>query len=126
MSQRNRTIARLIEAGITFQDALQLHRIAATLHTWHERECGTDNGCIERDEETGKPYWLNSIPMRRFPIPDREKGALKRLEAIGKRYPEHVFFVQSDPRGASLYVLRPEDKIAGQPTENHYTRGIAI
>jgi hypothetical protein len=25
-----------------------------TLHRWHELECGTDNGCIERDETTGK------------------------------------------------------------------------
>lgn len=37
------------------KDALALRRIAMQLHAWHERECGIDGGCIERDEESGKP-----------------------------------------------------------------------
>ncbi len=42
-------------------------------------------------------------------MPDREKGARKRLAAIMARYPGFAAYVQTDPRGASLYVLRPGD-----------------
>ena len=42
----------LLELGFTREQAESLRRISMTLHSWHERECGTGNGCIERDEET--------------------------------------------------------------------------
>ena len=58
--------------------------------------------------------------VRRGPIADRERGALKRLKAIMARYPGFEAYVQTDPRGASLYILP-----AGITADN-YSRGIAV
>lgn len=107
-------------------DAEALRRISMTLHRWHELECGIDNGCIERDETTGNTYWLNSHTMRRYAVADRETGALKRLAAIMSRYPTLSAYVQTDPRGAALYILRPGDVPAGERAESYYSRGIAV
>lgn len=119
-------LERVKRAGITEKDALALRRIAMTLHRWHEMECGVDNGCIERDETTGKAYWLNSHTMRRSPISDRETGALKRLKATMARYPGLSAYVQGDPRGASLYILRKGDVPEGKDVEAYYSNGIAV
>jgi hypothetical protein len=119
-------LSRLERAGISPDDALALRRIAMALHRWHEMECGIDNGCIERDETTGKAYWLNSTTMRRSSIADRETGALKRLDEILKRYPELIYYVQGDPRGAPLYILRPGDVPEGEEMDAYYSRGIAV
>src|SRR5688572_16533143 len=80
------SVSALERAGIRYRDAVDLRRISMTLHRWHELECGIDNGCVERDETTGKTYWLNSYSGRRTPIADRETGAIKRLRAIMSRY----------------------------------------
>jgi hypothetical protein len=37
--------------GFSQAEAEQLRRISNRLHRWYEKECGVDNGCIERDEE---------------------------------------------------------------------------
>lgn len=111
---------------ISSQDLMALLRIGRALHRWNERECGIDNGCIERDETTGIPYWLNSHTMRRTRIPDREKGAQKALAAIMARYPTLRAYQQSDPRGCALYVLRPGDVPEGQDTDAYYSRGVAV
>lgn len=123
---RNTCIEQLTSLGIQYADACELRRISMTLHRWHEMECGTDNGCVERDEATGKAYWLNSHNMRRSPIADRETGALKRLAGIITRYPTLQSYVQGDPRGASLYILRPGDVPAGADVDSYYSRGIAV
>lgn len=126
----NKDTARLINTlqslGISESDAWTLRRISMTLHRWHELECGLDHGCIERDEETGKAYWLNSHTMRRSPIADREKGAIKRLKAVMANYPTLGYYIQTDPRGASLYILRPGDVPAGGDVDAYYSRGIAV
>lgn len=96
------------------------------LRRWFEKECGTDNGCIERDETTGKAYWLNSYNMKRFPIADRETGARKRLAVIMARYPDLTAYVQGDPRGCSLYVLTAAQLDSEHGIDSIYTRGIAI
>lgn len=119
-------IATLTRAGISYDDAASLRRIAMTLHRWHEMECGTDNGCVERDETTGKTYWLNSMSGRRSPIADRETGALKRLAKIMAGYPNLASYVQGDPRGASLYILRESDVPAGEDPDSYYSRGLAV
>lgn len=121
-----RCISTLEKAGISTNDAWHLRRVAMTLHRWHELECGTDHGCVERDEITGKTYWLNSMSGRRSPIPDRETGARKRLNAILARYPQLSAYVQGDPRGAALFILRPGDIPEGQMTDAYYSRGIAV
>lgn len=119
-------ITQLTRTGIAYDDALALRRIAMTLHRWHELECGTDNGCIERDETTGKTYWLNSNTMKRWPTADRETGAQKRLAKIIARYPTLSAYIQGDPRGASLYILRPGDVPEGCEVDSYYSRGLAV
>ena len=125
-STNHSAISNLISTGIEYDDAVSLRRIAMTLHRWHEMECGTDNGCVERDEETNKTYWLNSMSGKRYPIPDRETGAQKRLAKIMKRYPALSAYIQGDPRGASLYILRPGDVPEGKEADAYYHRGIAV
>jgi len=119
-------IQPLLTAGISFKDVCDLRRIAMALHRWHEMECGIDGGCVERDEKTSKTYWHNSMSGRRSPIPDRETGALKRLAGIMVRYPALTSYVQGDPRGASLYILRPGDVPEGKEADSYYNRGLAI
>lgn len=117
-------------AGISWDDAWALRRIAMTLHRWHELECGVDAGGVERDETTGKVTWYNSHNGQRHPYADRETGALQRLKAIMERYPTLQAYVQGDPRGAALYILRPGDVPATGEERAHldayYTRGIAV
>ena len=117
---------RLTGLGISSEDAMTLRRVAMTLHRWHEAECGTETGSVERDETTGRTYWRNPRTGRRSPIPDREKGALNRLDAIMTRYPALGSYVQGDPRGASLYILRPGDIPDGADPDAYYSRGVAV
>ncbi len=123
---------QLRSLGFSYDEAEALHRISMTLRRWFERECGTDNGCIERDETTGKPFWLNATTMRRFPIRDMETGARNRLLAIVNARAARVgqcditTYVQGDPRGASLYIIRPGDVPAGSDVDSYYSRGLVV
>ena len=112
--------------GISAQDCEALRLISVRLRSWFERECGTGNGCIERDDKTGKAYWLNSTTMRRYPIRDMEKGAMRRLGAIMAKYPTLQSYIQGDPRGAALYIIRPGDIPQGQTVDSCYSRGICV
>ena len=117
----------LTRAGISQADAEALRRIAMTLHRWHELECGSEYGCIGRDEATGKPYWLNARTGKRAGVvPDRETAAKKRLAKIMARYPTLRAYIQGDPRGASLYILRPGDVPEGAEVDSYYSRGLAV
>ena len=106
---------RVQRRGLSLDDALAVRRIAMTLHRWYELECGDGNGYIERDETTGKPYYVNcnsrylgaNDPRARWPIADRERGAIRRLDKIMARYPSLRYYLQTDPRGASLYLYDP-------------------
>ena len=110
---------------VSQSDAIALRRISAQLHRWHELECGTEYGGVERDEVTGKCAWYNSHTGQRSPHRDDETPALKRLAKIMARYPKLRAYVQGDPRGCALYLLRPEDAPVGEEN-SHYTRGIAV
>lgn len=132
--------------GFTQGEAESLRRISMTLHRWHELECGLEHGCIERDETTNKPYWASSYvsgKSGRTPIADRETGALKRLAntiaARNGRQPLRRFgkgnaqpgnpvrtYIQTDPRGAALYIIRPGDVPEGANVESYYSRGICV
>jgi hypothetical protein len=130
-ARNSECVRRMREAGISFDDAASLRRISMTLHRWHELECGTEDGAIEREGEdgTGRPRWRHAMAApnsRGVLVPDREAGALKRLRAIMARYPTLGFYVQGDPRGASLYILRPGDIPADQSPDAYYSRGIAV
>lgn len=124
--RRNHQENTLVSLGISIEDAEALRRISMTLHRWHELECGTDNGCVERDEATGKTYWLNAMSGKRYPMADRENGALKRLARIMAKHPTLDAYVQGDPRGCALYVLRPGDVPEGKDADAYYSRGIAV
>ena len=116
-----------ISQDVTFDDAQTLRRAALILHRWNELECGDSNDyaswAIERDEATEVPYMVrhphDSNKIHKTRLPDREKGALKRVAAICKRLGLH-FYHQTDPRGWPLYI----DK---EPLpDNNYNRGIGI
>lgn len=123
---KNDCIARMNAAGISFNDGRELRRIAMTLSRWYELECGTDAGAVERDETTGKVTWRDAVTGLRYPCADRETGALKRLAATMSKYPTLGFYVQSDPRGHSLFILRPGDVPAGADADAHYSNGVAV
>ena len=127
---------RLETLGLSSSDALSLRRIAMTLTNWSEKECGVNAGHIERDEETNIPYWyptgwysstahkyIKPEPCR---INDLEAGALRRLSTLASRYPDLIFYNQTDPRGASVYVLRKSDVPDGSLVEQVYSRGLAV
>jgi hypothetical protein len=134
MKKNPECIARLMAAGVKESDAWTLRRIAMTLHRWHELECGDGNGYIERDEKTGKPYYVNcnsrylsaNDPRNRRVIADRETGARRRLDSVMQRYAGLTAYIQSDPRGAALWILREGDLPAGADVESYYSRGIAV
>ena len=121
-------LRHLTIAGIEKHDAYRLRRIAMQLHRWFEKECGVNGGCIERDETTGKPLWRNAMTGKAYPARDMETSALKRLDAIMAKYPDHKSYVQSDPRGTALYILSPRtlEFIGDRPIESMYSRGIAV
>ena len=121
-----RMFAALRQNGVTNDDATDLRRVSMTLHRWHELECGAEHGMIERDETTGRPLWLNPMTGLRSPVADRETGARKRLASIMAHYPALSAYIQGDPRGAALYILRPDDVPAGKDVDAYYSRGIAV
>jgi len=131
MSARSDTLEilnRLQARGISlsFDEVNTLRRAEIVLQRWAEGECGDSNDyssrCIVRDDE-GKPY-MEVIPhqsnakARRWRIPDREAGALRRVSAICKAHGLY-FFHQTDPRGCALYV-------SNEPlTDSDYSRGVS-
>lgn len=119
-------IERVKRLGISSDDAFALRRISMTLQRWYELECGAENGAIERDEATGKPYLVSSMTGKRWPTPDRETGAIKRLDYIMKRYPALSYYLQTDPRGAALYILKPGDVPDGGSVDAYYSNGVAV
>jgi len=85
----------------------------------------------EDNEPSGKPYMETHYHKgppepKYFPIVDRERGALKRLAKIMARYPGYQYYVQGDPRGCALYILRPGDVREGATIDSCYSNGIAV
>ena len=138
----------LMALGFTANEAEALRRISRTLRRWYELECGTDRGAIERNEATGRPYWCAEVgsPRTGFrivqtPVADRERGALRRLGRIMGNRNTRIWaassapavrdvavhqYIQSDPRGACLYILRPGDVPTGADPASYYTRGVCV
>lgn len=111
--------------NVPLADADTLRRAELTLRRWAELECGDGDNykswAIERDEKTDKPYMVtypHDGKARRHAIPDREKGALRRIAKLCAELGLH-YFHQTDPRGCSLYV-------SNEPlTDTDYSRGVA-
>lgn len=113
MSKNDNNARQILPLGVSYDDFCDLRRISMTLRSWYVHEC---NGAIQRDGERGDgaPFWHSTFDGRKLcRAPDRERGALKRLEKIMARYPELVSYVQGDPRGCALHLI-PRDKIEGR------------
>ena len=136
---RHRMYAALQGLGFTFDECEKLRRISMTLRRWHELECGNGDDysdwAIERDDNgDGPPYLVTHIHPRkgaparttRTRVPDREAGARKRLAKILESRPGLSSYIQGDPRGAALYILRPGDIPEGSEPMIHYHRGICV
>jgi hypothetical protein len=125
-TRRAQQIETLASMGYTYEEAEKLAAISRRLRRWYARECGTDGGAIERDETTGRPFWVTYCERtgarRRYPVADQERGALKRLAALAR----HPYYLQTDPRGAALYLLREGDVPEGQSAESYYSRGVCV
>jgi hypothetical protein len=137
--ERYEVLHRLDRLGIAYEDACALRRIALTLHRWFELECGDGNAygswAIDRDEATDVPYMVHhhyrhgqskdTTTKRR--IADKETGARKRLAVILAKYPTLHAYIQTDPRGASLYLLT-DNQLAyyNQPIDSIYNNGVAV
>ncbi len=143
LSRKYDSVAALQTAGISYEDATALRRISMTLHHWYEMECGQSNEYVSSTiarghkvdgvfthDENGNPYYEmhphNGNPTRYLRIADKERGALKRLADIMSRYPALSHYVQGDPRGASLYILRAGDVPEGKEVDSYYSRGIVV
>ena len=117
--------SRAMRLGLSADEVSQLVRIDSTLSTWGEHEC---NGVIERDEDTGKCYWVShqAVDSDRFnirhrsPTPDRETGALKRAKAIAAEH-DLGFYYQSDPRGVQVHLYRFAD-LQGRDIDSCYSQ----
>jgi hypothetical protein len=134
LSRQSDTLQSL---GFSREECETLRRASMTLRRWFEREC---NGEIERDEKTGKPVAYN--PYSRYVqandhrayrvVADREAGARKRIAAIlTARNARHGLqlvsaYIQCDPRGAALYILRAGDVPAGADVDAYYSRGVCV
>ena len=101
--------------GLDFDDVWAFRRDSMTLRRWFEQECGYSNiylsWAVERDPETDIPYRVMHMYSRgkasRTRIPDREKGARKRITALCERL-GLKYYIQTDCRGLSLYLSREE------------------
>lgn len=140
--ERYEVLERLTRLGISYDDAQKLRRISLTLHRWFELECGDGNNygswAIERDEATDKPYLVRhhyrhgqgQDSTSRTPIADRETGARKRLAVILSKYPTLHAYIQTDPRGAALYLLTAEQVAwnggSVEQLDSIYSRGTAV
>ena len=120
---------RLVKLGLTHDEAETIRRISMTLSRWAEHEC---NGNIQRDETTDKPLWFSNYQIEQaktpkgYPIPDREAGAIKRLDKILSAHPGLAWYHQADPRGAAVHVYSV-DKLEGRSIDSVYSSiGIAV
>ena len=136
MSKKCDCIGILCNAGINYHDAWQLRRDAMALHRWFELECGDGNDygswAIERDETDNKLYMVHhsyasakTVTTRRR-IADRETPAVARIKAVMAKYPDFLPYIQGDPRGAPLYIVRKADIPEGKELDAYYSRGIAV
>ncbi len=55
-----------------------------------------------------------------------QAAALSSSEDHARRVAPLSTFIQSDPRGAALYIIRPGDIPEGSTVDSCYTRGICV
>ena len=125
----------LTSLGFNANEIDTLLSVERGLQRWHELECGTGDNrvsvSVERDEQTGKPFkrvqfqsrsgWID----RKTPCRDMEKSHLARLARVMEGKAVRAY-VQGDPRGCALYILRKGDVPQGADVNAYYSRGIAV
>lgn len=138
----------LMATGFTAAEAEALRRISVQLQRWYEYECGDDRRCLVRGQwedgeftydDAGDPYWEYAGVSGRWRYQrtrDLEKGAMHRLQAIMAAHNDRpsdsentqdlTYYLQTDPRGAALYIIRPGDVPEGKDIDSYYTRGICV
>lgn len=139
MNKRQKTALffdRMTNLGFSHAETDALLKAERALTRWAELECGISDAnrsvSIYRDEETGKPFyrieyragneWKTSIQPKR----DTEKAALESVARIMENKPGFRAYHQTDPRGVSLYIIRPGDIEAGEDIRRLYNRGLAM
>lgn len=128
------TLAALERHGFTGPEFCQLRRISNTLQRWHERECNEDIRRHEEGPRKGKLYgvrhvkgWDDKWIERRYPVRDMEAGAMARLNRIMADHLAFVAYVQTDPRGAALYLVEKSKLKDGVSLDSVYSSiGICI
>jgi len=128
---------------ISVTDARILRRAEMTLRRWDEKRCGWSTPgpfgasyALVRDDEgcecgcKERPY-LEIHPNKGLntgmeQVPDLERGAIKRIEAVCKKYAAPngsplKYYHQSDPRGASLYIELPHIAL----NDTNYNRSLS-
>lgn len=98
-------------------DIKSLHRAAKRLHRWYEHEC---NGVIQRDDDTGKPYWYSSVTGKRLGVAyDVERAAHTTIARVCSELGLY-YYLQTDPRGGTLYI-------SNEPLDcQNYDRGVFV
>ena len=127
------TRRRLELLNIEYRDVETLFRIERVLSRWSEEEC---NGTIQRDGENGdgapRRYWEDGRGEHHKGniVPDRERGALRRLAEFAVKYPKLYFYNQGDPRGCAVYVVDIPPDCAREHLPKwmagNDTRGVAV
>ena len=103
----HRVLASLIGLSLEPDDALALIRASRRLSRFSELEC---NGEIQRDENTGIPYYYSVYSEKCLGRAlDTESAALKKVNNIMVKYPDLFFYHQGDPKGAALYIGKKAD-----------------
>ena len=77
-----------------------------------------------RDGTTGQQ--VNTCTTHYHGLDDREAGARRRLAKILANYPGLTAYVQGDPRGCALYIIKSDDIPAGASIDSCYSRGLAV
>ncbi len=139
MNKRQKTAAffdRMTNLGFSHAETDALLKAERALSRFAELECGISDAnrsiSVFRDEETGRPFYRveyrvgNDWKTRIEPKRDTEKAALQTVERIMESKPGFSAYHQTDPRGVSLYIIRPGDIEAGEDVRRFYNRGLAM
>lgn len=127
---------RMTNLGFSHAETDALLKAERALSRFTELECGISD-CnrsvnVYRDEETGKPFYRieyrigNEWKTRTQPKRDTEKAALQTVARILADKPGFSAYHQTDPRGVSLYLIRPGDIEEGEDVRRLYNRGLAM
>jgi hypothetical protein len=109
------------------EEIAKLLRVEKKLRRWHELQCGVEAGHVEEigGEGSGKWEFVNRHGYR-SPIRDAGKQAEKALNAFTDENSDLFIYVQPDPRGCALYLLKKSQVESGEELSAVYMRGVAI